>query len=1332
MADDGSTPASTGKTLQGGLAEYSTGAVDTDGTKQTPTGTNQCQPGGVDVPPPPDDKKQDPPATPTVPPVNLIPEEAQKAPFQLNAQQNDPGPSGTPNGGDPFAGIPGTPQTDQPPAMPPNQPKQGGVNQTGPTGNTPSGGPGPGGNQPQPTPQPAPKPTPKPTPTPTNKIKQRPTKNKGGPKKNKSKTTRSDPVSVVTGEVIVCGTDFALPGTLPLIFERSYSSTFQSQLDPAFHVECLLGPNWCCNWDQWVLEKPGAPTTYLSGDGRVIEFESVSEDWSASPLVKGVEIRTSSYGFEVRVSEGHTLHFSAKAQDGWRLSSLEDRNSNAIQFVRDGRGALTTIEHSGGYRLRVKATPERLLGVALEHAGRLSPLLRLDYDGAGLLVAIGNGVGPSVRCEYDDAGRLTRWVKSAQCWFSYRYDREGRCTETLGPGGVLKYRFDYDETRRLVRVTDSYGAVSSFVHNENMDLVSVVDPMGGLTLNKWDRNGNLGSEMDPAKRRLRYRYDKSSKLVSVLDELGKRTAFEYDREGRPTNITDASGQRWLIRYDDRGNQLEWGRAGVPPQRYEYDARGNLVRMFDPDGHSCSSTYDSRGLPLTFTDWGGHTTNYTWDEFGRLVEEKDPGGSITKFEYDAQGLLTRREGPLGKTEEFQYDAYGKLISRVEARARQISVEYGPLDQVVAITESSGSQLRIQRDLENRVIAVENASGERWTFAYDQNGRTVEEVDFAGQRQRFEYDGSGLCSRRWNGNGDEVVIRHDRAGRITRIAPAGGESSEFEYDSIGRMTSATRGSAKVALEWDADGNLIRERQSNGTVESAFDRRGMRTSRQLSGGAPVKWSYDANGNLTRIGFSDGGSIELSRDALGRESERRTQSGLMLRHEYDALSRETRQWTGPSAEAGRAALAFAERRYRYDPFDNLVEMEERFRGTSRYAYDHGGRLISASRERGESESFSWDVDGNLRAASKGLAARDSRRFGSGGRFESDGMVGYRYDAGGRVVERSQGGRVWRLGWSTEGELETVETPSGEKWTYRYDAFGRRVEKTGPRGSTRYLWDGLVLAQEMDGAGRQEWFFEPDDFRPIAKIDLETGKTLLCVTDQAGTPRELLGLGGNVEWAAQFSAWGLVTDEKATGTKCGLRFQGQWFDEESGLHYNWHRHYDPSTGQYLSPDPIGIQGGPQIYGYVQNPLGWIDPLGLKAKASRSGSRRSAGKSGGKAQSHPGLLYGRSPDFEVTSGGVFIGGSVTVDYYGQRYATASISTGVGISHVYYWLDQPTRPTHRQLFNFLTGAGVTAEAGVFGGGGGKIYSPGAKGTKTATGLGFMTPGGGVGVGGSKGF
>ncbi|MDN8602308.1 RHS repeat-associated core domain-containing protein, partial [Citrobacter sp. S2-9] len=74
-----------------------------------------------------------------------------------------------------------------------------------------------------------------------------------------------------------------------------------------------------------------------------------------------------------------------------------------------------------------------------------------------------------------------------------------------------------------------------------------------------------------------------------------------------------------------------------------------------------------------------------------------------------------------------------------------------------------------------------------------------------------------------------------------------------------------------------------------------------------------------------------------------------------------------------------------------------------------------------------------------------------------------------------------------------------------------------------------------------------------------------------------------------QFAA----SDDNAREPDCPWRFAGQWADEESGLYYNRFRYYDVETGQYLSPDPMGLVGGLNSYGYVANPLKYIDPLGL-------------------------------------------------------------------------------------------------------------------------------------------
>ncbi|MCY7259894.1 RHS domain-containing protein [Pseudomonas protegens] len=129
-------------------------------------------------------------------------------------------------------------------------------------------------------------------------------------------------------------------------------------------------------------------------------------------------------------------------------------------------------------------------------------------------------------------------------------------------------------------------------------------------------------------------------------------------------------------------------------------------------------------------------------------------------------------------------------------------------------------------------------------------------------------------------------------------------------------------------------------------------------------------------------------------------------------------------------------------------------------------------------------------------------------------------------------------------------------------------------------------------------------------------------VTDHLGTPRELLDESGQLGWSNSPNVWGqarlwqAANDEFASSnvvpinkTTCPIRFPGQYYDEESGLHYNRHRYYDPETAQYLSPDPLGLGGGTRPQGYVDNPLSWVDPLGL---ASYDGLRPEPGYERGK------------------------------------------------------------------------------------------------------------------------
>ena len=113
--------------------------------------------------------------------------------------------------------------------------------------------------------------------------------------------------------------------------------------------------------------------------------------------------------------------------------------------------------------------------------------------------------------------------------------------------------------------------------------------------------------------------------------------------------------------------------------------------------------------------------------------------------------------------------------------------------------------------------------------------------------------------------------------------------------------------------------------------------------------------------------------------------------------------------------------------------------------------------------------------------------------------------------------------------------------------------------------------------------------------------------TDQIGTPLEMTDREGQIFWQATYKAWGAVEKLAVNDVEQNLRFQGQYFDDETGLHYNTFRYYDPEVGRFVTQDPIGLVGGDNLYSYAPNTNGWIDPWGWKCIPNKvAGTAREA------------------------------------------------------------------------------------------------------------------------------
>ncbi len=121
----------------------------------------------------------------------------------------------------------------------------------------------------------------------------------------------------------------------------------------------------------------------------------------------------------------------------------------------------------------------------------------------------------------------------------------------------------------------------------------------------------------------------------------------------------------------------------------------------------------------------------------------------------------------------------------------------------------------------------------------------------------------------------------------------------------------------------------------------------------------------------------------------------------------------------------------------------------------------------------------------------------------------------------------------------------------------------------------------------------------PIAFVQSE--QNYHVHVDHLGTPKVLTDASGQVGWRADYSPFGKASIT-SQGPTFNLRFPGQYYDAETGLHYNWHRYYDPETGRYISSDPIGLAGGINTYAYaLSNPVALTDPTGLRPPGSIAG-----------------------------------------------------------------------------------------------------------------------------------
>ncbi|MER5412094.1 putative T7SS-secreted protein [Streptomyces virginiae] len=1033
-----------------------------------------------------------------------------------------------------------------------------------------------------------------------------------------AETDPSDPIDLATGAMYLPQTDVALPGTLPLVFRRRVASDYRAGR--------WFGPSWSSTADQR-LEIDSEGLVFVSEDGLLLSYPHPAPGvpvlpthgprWSLDREPNGDYTITDP-------DTGRVRRFETRDPDEARLVQIDDPNGNWIAFEYDAvSDAPSSIVHHGGYRLELSADQGRITALHLAGAapdGHDQEILRYGYTD-GHLTDVIDSSGLPLRFTYDDRGRVTSWTDTNESRYEYSYDEHDRCVAEGGAEGHVALRLEYGHDPgtglRVTTATTSSGAVHRYLVNEAHQICAEIDPHGEVTRFERDRYNRLLTHTDPLGRTTRFTYDEKGHPISVIRPDGRELSADYGPMGRPTRITYPDRTTVRQHYDERGNGVLIEDSAGAVTRYTYDEGGCTTAVTDAYGNTTHIRNNQAGLPIEVVDPLGHTTRIERDGFGRPTVLVDPVGSTTRFEWTPEGRLAHRVDGDASEQWWTYDGEGNCLTHTDAMGAVSRFEYTHFDLMTARTGADGARYEFLHDHELRLTQVRNPNGLTWHYEYDAVGRLVSESDFDGRTVSYARDVAG-----------RLTARTDAAGRVVRYArdvldnvvskEADGRTTTFEYDLFDQVTHAVGPDATLAVIRDRHGRLHHETVNGRTVRYTYDLLGRRVSRTTPSGVVSRWSYDAAGRCVSLTTSER-AVTFEHDAAGHETARHIGESFSLVSQVDAMGRLTSQ------QVSSRGRAIQRRDYTYRADGHLVAVADDRTGTKRFDLDPAGR-VTAVQAANWTEQYAYDEAGNQTEAhwphSHTAQEATGRRSYAGTALVEAGSVRYEHDDLGRVTVRrkkriSRKADTWHYVWDGEDRLSKVTTPDGTVWQYLYDPLGRRIAKQrlGEDGATvmeqvSFTWDGSTLceqvatAPEMPHPVATTW--DHNGLRPLAQTErlltaddaqeVVDERFFALVTDLVGTPGELIDEFGHVVWRSRSTLWGTTTWSSSSTAYTPLRFPGQYFDPESGLHYNYFRHYDPEAARYLTLDPLGLAAAPNPSAYVHNPLTWFDPLGLAPK----------------------------------------------------------------------------------------------------------------------------------------
>lgn len=918
------------------------------------------------------------------------------------------------------------------------------------------------------------------------------------------------------------------------------------------------------------------------------------------------------------------------------FSSEDTRTGDILEYWYDENSlALLAVAQNGvvRYQKQVFGNTE----VVTDASGKSTTYVK---DDVGRILSREYPDGTTESYMYDATGRKIEYVNRFGVKRTYAYDANGNCIQQNYAVGtefelVAKVSFHsdgrinvaqvedasgnllsshtylYDSENRIVGKRDHLGRVEEMTYYDSIGRVTnIVDIFGNTTAPQFDDEGTMTGVMNNGLLIPMPETNELGQVVKTFDVKGVFEEFFYDANGMLTNTLTRGVSPYAMIKDANGKTVEV-QYGPWSESLTYDARGRLTRVEESNGKS-------------WVEYGYNDANAGAEDFGcvscnrdirdqYIAYEKHPLAYV-EYEHDVYGGLVSSTLRLSDTERLRKEWNTSITQRKQTTALiweedetigngvipqakkriETSIEFDVLGRVSKYVDAMGGQFEIGYNIKGFPSKVTDSMGRTNQFTYGPYG-IIEEIAPDGKKQHVGYSANGVYDYTIDRNGRKrsLVETSDRSYSYQYYTsdqdPTPDTVVSFAYNTFGEIAGYTNEHSKIRLSYDQF-SMITSRVSyiGGkwyTNSCQYDVRQACTGAKSTHGPQVSFVYN-EALLSEIDVDGGGKITIT-DWIDRYPTRIVYPGGAVQEV--AFGPHKNVLTNKLTDADGNVVFY--NILQYDGFGRLtnINMEG---GVASFEYDDLAQLTKENRKDGSSITYMYDAMGN----------RLSDGISGGGQYDSRdrllqlGAASMTYDDHGNMLTRVTPGGTETFVWSLDNRLVSYTGTNGVVTVYEYNPLGQRVsKKVGNDPVTYYVYGNEGLTEEVDSNGNvvRSFAYWPDVAYGTTPLIMKHGGNIYYyVHDFRGYPVVLLNTAGKVVWEGEYSAYGQCSVVIGQ-VEQPLRGSAQYFDRESGLHYNTARYYDPALGRYISPDPEGIHAGLNLYKYVENnPLAFADVYG--------------------------------------------------------------------------------------------------------------------------------------------